>query len=651
MKRILLFLILSAVLGVVNAQDIKFHVSVEGDGKLHPGDDTYITLLIENEGKADGFILNENTSKLLTLITTAKDLRVEIEDEWIPITVETVNPQLIGDLPSGKIAKAVFRVRVDKNAKPGEYRVPIRLKYTKVSYLTTTSGAMLDYSEETDVEYLKIEITKKDYDFTVTSIKSNLRVGVEGLVDVTIKNVGRFKMYNATLTINVAPPLKPNPSATSSHLGDLDVNKEAKATFKIYVTDEALNQVYPAELILNFERADGKTVTISHKIGLKVEDAELFSIEDVKTFLTSAKIVENKTIPSRGFVRVVVKDLGENVRDVVATLSFETPLIQAENSPYLGNLKKGDVRTVTFYVRCLAPEGSYRGKLILSYKNELGDEEAKDYYIGVNVNSAPIKVVSVETRNVGVGSRGDVIVRIKNGLNCDVRNLELTIVPPRSITPLSPACYVELLKPDEVEEAKFRIAVSGELVSGYYNLYLIERYDIGDVEDVVSVTEIPLFVEPKRAYFEVISVESYLYPDETGDVIVKVRNIGNITIHNGVVELEVSTPLTIAGGSSLSGLIGKSQPGLYFIGTLKPNEIAVAKFRIDVDKDAGAGYYPAIVKVKYDDDEGYTHESNPITVSLEVREKPLLNPVTITATVLIAIAVVAGFRFARRRAK
>jgi len=34
-----------------------------------------------------------------------------------------------------------------------------------------------------------------------------------------------------------------------------------------------------------------------------------------------------------------------------------------------------------------------------------------------------------------------------------------------------------------------------------------------------------------------------------------------------------------------------------------------------------------------------------------VKERPLLNPVTITATVLIAIAVVAGFRFARRKAK
>ena len=229
---------------------------------------------------------------------------------------------------------------------------------------------------------------------------------------------------------------------------------------------------------------------------------------------------------------------------------------------------------------------------------------------------------------------------------------EFTIVTPdSSITPLSSVSFIDELKPNESKEVKFRLSVSDEATSGSHELYLIERFSLANAEDLVSIAEIPVIVESKTAHFEVLSIESHLYPDETGDVIVKIKNTGNMVIHNAVVELEVSTPLTIAGGSSLSGLIGKAQPGLYFIGTLKPGDIAIAKFRIDVDKDAGAGYYPAIVKVKYDDDEGYTHESNPITVSLEGKEKPLLNPVTITATVLIAIAVVAGFRFARRRAK
>jgi len=649
-------------MGMASATEIEFHVSIVGDGKLHPGDDTTITVLIENEGKVTGFPMNENTSQLLQLVTTAKDLRVEIEDIG-PIKVETVNPQLIGDLPAGRIAKATFRVKVDKDAELGEYRIPVKLKYTKVTF----SGVSITYREdECDVEYLKVEVVRKDYDFSVVSVESSLKTGSEGKVDVVIKNTGSNKIYDAVLILNTTPPLIPNTKAMSAYLGDIDVDREAKASFKVYVMDEALNQTYPAKLILKFKTSAGKPMVLSQPIGLKVVNDDSFIVTGVNSLITSPKTiprlqhqiqqqsVQPITIPSRGFVLVSIKNVGKDVSDAVAVLSFNNPLIQVENTPHIGYFKRGESKSVLFYVKSKAPAGKYRACLTLKYRNELGDEEvSKKKYIEVEIKSTPpLKVERIETKNLGVGLKGDVWIFVKNYLNDTVTDAEFTIVTPdSSITPLSSVSFIDELKPNESKEVKFRLSVSDEATSGSYELYLIERFSLANAEDLVSIAEIPVIVESKTAHFEVLSIESHLYPDETGDVIVKIKNTGNMVIHNAVVELEVSTPLTIAGGSSLSGLIGKAQPGLYFIGTLKPNEIAVAKFRIDVDKDAGAGYYPAIVKVKYDDDEGYTHESNPITVSLEVREKPLLNPVTITATVLIAIAVIAGFRFARRRAK
>ena len=340
-----------------------------------------------------------------------------------------------------------------------------------------------------------------------------------------------------------------------------------------------------------------------------------------------------------------------NVSDAVADLTFETTLLQAENSPYLGNLHKGESRNVTFYIKSLAFKGDYRAILTIRYTMFGDDLISEKHYIDVKVDSSPLRVEKVESVNLAVGGSGEVLVTLKNTLNRTVKDLELTIVTPKSMKPLSPTYYIPKIDSFDVEDAKFRLAVSGEASSGSYKLYLIESFDLDDVDDLTSISEIPVFVKSKVANFEVVSVKSTLYPDETGDVVIEIRNIGNVTIHNGVVELYVSTPLTIAGGTAPSGLIGKVQPGLYFIGTLKPNEVAVAKFRVDVDKDAGAGYYPAIVKIKYDDDEGYTHESNSITVSLEVREKPLLNPVTVSATVLIVLAVFVSLRFVKRRVK
>ena len=683
LKQLLFLLVILVLLtDIASATEMKFHVSIVGDGRLHPGDDMAITILIENECKVTNFPLNENTSQLLQLITTAKDLRVEIEDTG-PIKVKTVNSQLIGDLPAGRIAKATFRIKVDKNAKLGEYNIPVKLRYNKIMYTITSSGAVVTYQEEWDVEYLKVKIVKKDYDFSVISVDSLLKIGSEGKVNVVIKNTGNNKIYDAILIINTTPPLVPNTRAMSAYLGDIDVDKTAKASFKIYVMDEALNQTYPAKLILKFKTSSGTPMVLSQSIGLKVINSDFFIVTRVDSLITSSKAIPRQqtfttpmtltlrqtwqisqilqqqsiqpmTIPSRGFILVKIKNVGEDVSDTIAILSFNNPLIQVENTPYIGYFRNGESKSVLFYVKSKAPAGKYRACLMLKYRNKLGDEEvSKKKYIEVEIKpTPPLRVERLETRNLGVGLKGDVYVFIKNCLNDTITDAEFFIATPDpSITSLSSLSFIDELKPNESKEIKFRLSVSNEATSGPYKLYLIERYSLTNAEDLVSIAEIPVVVEPKVAHFEVLSIRSHLYPGETGEVVVKIKNTGNLIIHNAVVELEVSTPLTIAGSSSLSGLIGRSQPGLYFIGTLKPNEVSIAKFKIDVDKDAGTGYYPATVKIKYDDEEGYTHESNPITVSLEVKEKPLLNPITITATVLIVIAVIAGFRFVRRRVK
>ncbi|RLI76696.1 hypothetical protein DRO97_00100 [Archaeoglobales archaeon] len=342
------------------------------------------------------------------------------------------------------------------------------------------------------------------------------------------------------------------------------------------------------------------------------------------------------------------------MNDVIAMLSFDNLLIQTENAPYLGHFERGEIKQALFYVKATAPAGAYRACLILKYKNTLGDEVVSEkHYFEVLINSLePLRIVKVETKNVGVGLKGDILVDVKNEINYSVRDITFFVISSDSaITPVSSSYFVGELEPGEFGQAKFRLSVSGDAVSGLHRLYLVERYDLGDADDLVSVTELTTFVESKMAYFEILSIQSNLHPDETGDVIVKIKNAGSLTLHNTVVKLELNPPLTIAGGSSLSSLIGQAQPGLYFIGTLKPNQTAVAKFKVDVDKDAGAGFYPINIVAEYYDNEGYMHTSSPITASVEVKEKPLITPLMATAIALAVIGLAIAGRFARRRVK
>ncbi len=639
-------LVILLTVGIASGAEINFHVSLAGNPNLHPGEETSLVLLIENEGKVSNFPLNENTSELLQLVTTAKDLRVELEDEWIPIKVKSYNPQVIGDLPSGRVARVVFRVKVDDNAELGEYRIPVRLEYTKVAY----TGNVISYEDEVDVEYLKVEITKKDYDFGVLKVESNLRAGCEGIVAVTVENVGNERMCNATLILNATPPLIPNPNATVMYLGNLKPGDTSRAEFKVYVMKNALNQTYPVTLVLRFETAGGMPIVLRKVVGVKVFKEDSFVVKGVSCILNPPKTVKEKTYPSRGFVSIKVENVGKDVKDVVAFLKFDDPTIRAENTPYIEEFKRGSEVSLKFYVLSYATVGRYHGTLLLKYKNEMGDYEVNDMDIGVDVKpTPPIVVEGVKCRNLAVGLKGDVEVTVRNTLNETLRDIEFVVISDGTVVPLSPTYYLDEIGPEGVKNVKFRLMVSREAVSGLHEVYIVERYDLEGFEDLTSVTEFPVFVKPKKAHFEVLSVESNLHPDETGDVVVKIKNSGNFDVRNAVVELTVSPPLSIAGVSSLSGLIGKPQPGLYFLGTLKRNESKVARFRVDVDKDAGVGFYPATLIIKYEDEEGYTYFSNPITISLEVKEKSIFNPITVTAGVLIGIAVVVGLRFARKR--
>ncbi|NHW22944.1 MAG: hypothetical protein HA489_01610 [Archaeoglobales archaeon] len=671
----LIFLLLPISVSAATVEpQIDFHVSAAID-ELHAGDYTVLTLLVENGAKLSSFPVDQNSSQILAILTTAKDVRVELQDCY-PISVENVNPQIIGDLPSGRVASVNFRVKVDENALAGEYSVPVEISFTKVSLSVIGSNYFISYTPDQKVtEYVKIKIDRKDYDFDAKVISGSLKAGREGKIDVIIENTGKNELDDAVAILNVSSPIIPNPDAISSYIGNLTPGEKISASFKVFVSDKALNQSYPASIILKFS-AGSQQAAISKQIGLEIEKDSMLSILKVESYLTPLKTVQSQTtqsmpssvspllssliqtqqssqivtINSRGAVFVEFESF-ENLQDAVAILSFENPLLQPENSPYIGKIDKGEKKTVIFYVKSLAPAGSYRGSFLLKYRNELGEEVVTPQEsIEVNVKPSIINVEKVDS-TLAVGLRGDLRVLLKNQIGYPVKSAEFYVIAPPSLTALSQSSYLDAIAPAEAREVKFRLSVSEDALGGYYKLYLVAKYKLGDAEDLISPIEVPVFVAPKTSAFEVLSIESELYPDSTGEVAVKLKNSGGAAARNAVVELQVLPPLTVAGVSSIASMIGQSQPGVYFVGTINPGEVVVAKFRIEVSKDAGAGFYPATITVSFDDEGGYKQKSNPITASIEVKERPILNAVTITALVLVLIALFAIVRFARKRRK
>ncbi len=682
------FLLIATPVNALSAR-IDFHVAVGGDDVVHPGDEKVITLLVENDGRLTVVPARANVTQLTQMLTMVRDLSVEIEDGASPIKIKSVNPQFVGDIPAGRVIRVNFRVEVPLNAEPGSYTIPVKLKYTTVSYDQDFSGAYFSYHKDlTDVKYVTLKIERRDYDFGVISVRSDLRTDQEGLVDVIIENTGKNDLYDSNLILNCSYPLRPNPGSISAHIGDLKSGDRAEVRFRVYVMDTAMDRTYPANLLLTFRTPSGIERVMARPVGLKVSHGASFSIFSVKSFITPPDTIPQQRrsplssglssqlpsriqlpqqsspvsgqgyaglkVPSRGFVSIGIRDLSRNVSDVVAVLHFDNPLIRVENSPALGSLIKGDVKHALFYVTSSAPPGKYRGYLLLRYINELGDEEvSKKYYVEVNVSPlSPLRVESVSTENLGVGLKGSLAITVLNEMNVPVDEAVFYLISPEpSITPLSSSSYVGRIDPGESGIVRFRLSVSDEASAGIYSLYLIERYNAGDARDLVSIEEFPVVVGSKKVHFEIQSIQSNLYPDKTGEIVMSIKNAGDLRVTNAVVKLEVAPPLTVAGGSAISNMLGQSQAGMYFIGTLKPGETASAKFRVDVDKDAGYGTYPVVVRIEYYDDEGYSHISNPIITSVTVKERPLITPIMAGAIVISVSGLILAVSFIRKRLK
>ena len=693
MKKLLIAIVILFILAVLQpvsaiSAEMNFHATCVPD-TLHPGELAKLTILIDNDAKASGFVVNANTSDMLKMITTVYNVRANLSGD-LPFTVENAHYQLVGTIPQGMPGKAIFVVKVPDNAKPGTYSIPVTLKYTQIEATPTTQGFSLTYLDQVDTVYAKISIVKKDFDISLKS-NSALYAGAEGTVKIAVINTGRYTMDNVSIAVNATPPFMPNIGAATAFLGKLSPGQTKYASIKLFVSSSAVNQTYPLRVLVVFTTPGGKPVMIPKEVGIRVLSSDVFEVRVLNSkvpryvplppttglsqpqmsFQTTPSSMPSmmptsptlqpslspspsatqsthseSAVPSIGYVILNVKDSCALAKDVTVNVIFTNPMLTAINNPYLGTMKPGQTKKALIYVRSLAPEGTYKAYVVISYKNAAGDSVvSKKYPVAVSVSSPAFKVVKVETKNLYVGNTGEVDVTVSG--NVSDANFYM-ISPDPSIKPVSLTSYAF----NSSSTLKFRIYVSSQAADGYHCMYLIGRYDEGNATNLVSVLKVPVFVESKMVLFRVVKVESIgLYPDETGTVKVTVINAGNTPVYNAVVELGISPPLSMAGESAIGSMIGVSTPGMYFIGTLKPNQSATALFRIKVDKHAGAGSYPANVRIVYYDNNGYKHVSNSITVSVEVKNKPLLTPLTASALVFTLIGIAIAVRYAKKRRK
>jgi hypothetical protein len=275
-------------------------VSLTDDAEYKRDDSDTVLIQVMNQGKVLGFESedepgDENEIELSKIekemefgATTAQGVVADLQAKNAPINIKTP-AQSAGSLESGQVSEPLqFEIEVWENASAGTYPLQVELsyQYQKDVYVEgDASNNMIDseslYQEVNETHEVFIVI-KKEADFEVINVESELYPGNSGTVSMTFKNTGEETASRAMARLRLSNPL--SSTDYTAFLEDVEPGEEVRAVFNIEVDTDSTPKTYPIKAEVEYENLEGETL-ISDTIYVPAEVKESEGDEGILTHL------------------------------------------------------------------------------------------------------------------------------------------------------------------------------------------------------------------------------------------------------------------------------------------------------------------------------------------------------------------------------
>jgi hypothetical protein len=358
--------------------------AISGTNQFSPGQDIQLPVVIQNTGLNELKIVQSTIVSRDDLPNTAKLVTVGLSSGAAPVTVKT-DPQMIGDILGGASKPCTFHVTVARDAAAGTYDLPLRIEYRYLAEAEQYGTDMMRYFYETKQITLPMRITvTPDARVEVLNVTAeHLNVGTEGYLTLTLKNAGFENAQKAVAKIvrNGNSPVIPTDS--SVFIGEFPSGSTRVCTYKVSVSSNAEEQVYPLNVYLEYQNSDGamaqsEPVTVGIPIGGKIA----FSIvsSSIDTYPGGKHVIE-----------VRYQNVGAaTAYKAQARLSAVDPFTSNDDTSYLGDLEPGGTATARFEVSVDAGATSkqYGMDSEIRYRDALDKSHISDT-MKVQVNVVP----------------------------------------------------------------------------------------------------------------------------------------------------------------------------------------------------------------------------------------------------------------------
>jgi hypothetical protein len=318
--------------------------SISGVNEFSPGKEVPMTVLVQNKGLNEIKMVQSSIASPGDLPNTAKLLTVRLDSGQAPLKVKS-DPQMVGDIQGGSAVPVTFVIRVDTNAPPGEYLLPLTMNYT---YLFDAEQTGMDaitfrYKEITGTFLLPVRIKSLVSLEIQNATPEHLNVGTEGYLNLDLRNKGYQTGKNAVIRVVKDSTSPVVPVDSSVYIGEFPPNGTVHARYKVFVSPDADAKSYPVNVVAVYENNEGDTITSDPvTIGVPVAGKVDFAI------VSPAKTVYPGT---KSVIDIVYKNTGAaTVYSAQARISMVDPFTSNDDVSFLGDLKPGDQATAHFEV-------------------------------------------------------------------------------------------------------------------------------------------------------------------------------------------------------------------------------------------------------------------------------------------------------------
>lgn len=326
-----------------------------------PGDLVELRWLVENIG-----------------VSKVPGLEFLIESDY-PFTIVSKDTQYLGTLSTkeeGKdFALVNFKLRVNKDAVPGDYEVKLRYK---------TSGAEGWQKPIT----FKVSVKTEQSLLTIKNIRTEserLKPGSKGTLFLTLVNQGKNSLQDLLVRLDLEDSYFSILGSTDEQLVSwLEAGEEVQLMYTMLVSAHADAKEYKIPLLLDYSDQSGKKSTKQNTITIVLDSTPdyILTLEDTSVF----------TKRQKGKVVFSLSNTGpSNINFATITLEETKDYkVISKSSEYLGNLESDDFETAEFTVYTGDVKDQLPLQVVFSYKDNYNQAYTEKFVI-------PLKIYSPST--------------------------------------------------------------------------------------------------------------------------------------------------------------------------------------------------------------------------------------------------------------